>query len=391
MRRRIATAPSTLRVPGGLPGSRARAAVLVGTLAWGLLACSATGSDRPRSAADRASPAAGPLATADPGGSRSSPSVDPSRSGSAPTVTIAFGGDVHFEGVDRVRLAANPATAVGPVAGLLRRADVAMVNLETAVTTRGTPAAKRFVFRAPPTAFVALRSAGVDVVTQANNHGMDYGLIGLRDSLAEAKAAGFPVVGIGADSETAYAPWVTTVRGERIAVLGATQVLDANLISAWTAGPGKPGLASAKNAPRLLAAIRAARASADLVVVYLHWGTEMHSCPNAAQRTLAKAIADAGADVIVGSHAHVLLGAGRLGSSYVSYGLGNFVFYARSGPTLDSGVLTLTLVGRTVRSARFTPARISGGVPIPLTGGPAVAAERAWQRLRNCTGLESVP
>lgn len=384
-------------VPGGresadLP-ARLRAGVLTGALAGGLLGCSSAGSDRPQAPAVAASSPAGSESVV-AGGRRTAaaPGVPPARSDrAAASFSIAFGGDVHFEGVDRARLAANPRTAVGPVAGLLRRADLAMVNLETAITRRGTPAPKRFVFRAPPSAFTALRSAGIDVVTQANNHGMDYGLVGLRDSLAAAKRARFPVVGIGLDDDAAFAPWITTVRGERVAVLGATQVLDGNLISAWTAGPGKPGLASAKNEPRLLTAVRAARANADVVVVYLHWGTEMVSCPTAAQRSLAQAVAQAGADVIVGSHAHVPLGAGRLRSSYVSYGLGNFVFYARSGPTLASGVLTVTMAGRTVRSARWFPARISGGVPVPLTGRAAVVAGRDWQRLRRCTGLASVP
>ncbi|MBC6460973.1 CapA family protein, partial [Actinomadura sp. HBU206391] len=94
--------------------------------------------------------------------------------------TVAFGGDVHFEGQLRARLDADPGTAFGPVAERLKSADLAMVNLETAVTTGGAPAPKQFVFRAPPAAFQAVRSAGVDVVTMANNHGMDYGEAGLR-------------------------------------------------------------------------------------------------------------------------------------------------------------------------------------------------------------------
>jgi poly-gamma-glutamate synthesis protein (capsule biosynthesis protein) len=304
---------------------------------------------------------------------------------------LAFGGDVHFEGVDRARLLRNPTTAVGPIAPLLRRADVAMVNLETAVTDRGDRQAKQFAFRAPPTAFSALRAAGVDVATQANNHGMDYGVVGLRDSIAAARRSGFPVVGIGLDADAAFAPWVTTVRGQRVAFLGATQVLDANLMSAWTAGHGKPGLGSAKDEPRLVAAVQAARRRADVVVVYLHWGTELHSCPTETQTGLAKALAAAGADVVVGSHAHVVLGGGWLGRTYVGYGLGNFVFYARSGPTLQSGVLTLRLTGRRVTGAAWSPARISGGVPVPLHGGARDAAARRWERLRRCTGLASAP
>lgn len=350
-------------------------------LAGAVLPACSSGEPGSTAASDRRAGAA-----ATPSTPRPAATVDPASPSSA-TVTLAFGGDVHFEGVDRSRLLANPRTAMGPIASVLGRADVAMVNLETAVTTRGTPQPKAFTFHAPRSAFVALRSAGVDVATQANNHGMDFGLVGLRDSIEAADEAQFPVVGIGMDADAAYAPHIATVRGERIAFLGATQVLDDNLVSAWTAGPGKPGLASAKEVPRLLAAVRTARSRADVVVVYLHWGTEMHSCPTGVQTELADALARAGADVIVGSHAHVLLGGGTMGGSYIHYGLGNFVFYARSGPTLESGVLTLTLRGREVREARWSPARISGGVPVPLEGSAARAALRSWQQLRACTGL----
>jgi len=222
-------------------------------------------------------------------------------------VTIAFGGDVHFMGSSGLRLATDPNTAVGPMAAVLRGADLAIVNLETAITTRGTPAVKSFHFRAPPSAFTALRSAGIDLVTQANNHGMDFGLVGLQDSLDAAGAANLPVVGIGRDDKEAFTPYRVTIRDQRIAVLGATDVLDTNLIGSWTAGPGKPGLASAKDPARLVAAVQAARSSSDTVVVYLHYGAELQSCPTDRQRTLVRQLVDAGADIIVGSHAHVLL------------------------------------------------------------------------------------
>ena len=259
-------------------------------------------------------------------------------------ITLAFGGDVHFEGQDAQRLAADPATAVGPIADVLRSADLAMVNLETAITTRGTAVRKAFTFRAPPSAFDALRSAGVDVVTMANNHGEDFGPVGLQDSLAAATAAHFPVVGIGQDADAALAPYRVTVHGQRIAVIGATQVLDSSLAYAWSARPDHPGLASAGNVPRLLQSVRAARAVSDTVIVYLHWGKEMAACPTGAQRDVAQQLVDAGADIVVGSHAHVQLGAGRLGAAYVDYGLGNFVFYASGASAVTrTGVLLLTV------------------------------------------------
>ncbi|MFG1705498.1 CapA family protein [Nonomuraea sp. M3C6] len=306
--------------------------------------------------------------------------------------TISFGGDVHFEGMLRGRLG-NPGTALGPIAGVLRESDLSMVNLETAITTGGTPApGKQFTFRAPPTAFGALKAAGVDVVSMANNHGMDYMESGLGDSLAAIKRSKFPVVGIGKDAAQAYKPFRKTVNGNRVAIIGATQVLDAEFIQAWTATPDKGGLASAKEEASLLRAVRQARKGSDTVIVHLHWGTEMQKCPNAAQLSLAPKLVDAGADVVVGGHAHILLGSGYLDNAYVNYGMGNFVFYNSSpGTTGRTGVLTLTINGRKVLKDRWTPATIQGGVPVPMTGTARTRAVTDWKALRSCTGLAARP
>jgi poly-gamma-glutamate capsule biosynthesis protein CapA/YwtB (metallophosphatase superfamily) len=338
-------------------------------------------------AATSTSAAARPRATATTAPQRAGAGRGPT---GAP-VTIAFGGDVHFEGAVATRLARDPASTLGPIAGVLRRADLAVVNLETAVTERGTPAPKEFTFRAPPSAFAALEGAGVDVATMANNHGADYGVVGIRDSLAAARQAGVPVVGIGNDAAEAFRAHRVTVDGQRIAVIGATQVLDSDLAAAWSAGDGKPGLASAYDEQRLLQAVRAARAEADTVVVDLHWGRELARCPIDRQRALAPKLVAAGADVVVGSHAHVLLGGGYLRGAYVHYGLGNFVFYSRGGVTAQSGVLLLALRGRAVTEAQWVPAVISGGIPLPLQGAAAEQAVAAWQALRACTGLAARP
>ncbi|GAA3576355.1 CapA family protein [Nonomuraea rosea] len=306
--------------------------------------------------------------------------------------TISFGGDVHFEGMLRNRLA-NPRTALGPIASVLRASDLSMINLETAITTAGTPApGKQFTFRAPPTAFTALKGAGVDVVSMANNHGMDYMDSGLADSLAAIKRSKFPVVGIGKNAAEAYKPFRKTVNGNRVAIIGATQVLDAEFIQAWTATADKGGLASAKDEPALLKAVRQARKNSDTVIVHLHWGTEMQKCPNPAQLSLAPKLVKAGADVVIGGHAHILLGAGYLDDAYVSYGMGNFVFYnSTPGTTGRTGVLTLTINGRKVLKDRWTPATIQGGVPIPMTGAAKTQAVTDWKALRSCAGLAAQP
>jgi poly-gamma-glutamate capsule biosynthesis protein CapA/YwtB (metallophosphatase superfamily) len=371
------------------PGRHRRQLALAALVALALLAGCADDPE-PSAATSTAARATSPAPTTTPPATQAPAAAGPRHATGSP-VTLAFGGDVHFEGTIESRLARDPATTIGPIAPMLRQADLAMVNLETAITTRGTAAGKDFTFRAPPSAFTALSAAGIDVATMANNHGEDFGEVGLRDSLAAATAANFKVVGIGLDADQAFQPHVAAVKGQRIAVIGATQVLDASLAAAWSAGPGKPGLASAYQESRLLAAVRAARQAATTVVVFLHWGRERSTCPISRQRALAPRLVAAGADVVVGSHAHVLVGSGFLDGAYVSYGLGNFVFYARGGLGAQTGVLTLTVRGRAVTGVRWTPAVISGGVPVPLTGSGAERAAAAWRALRGCTGLAANP
>ncbi len=302
-------------------------------------------------------------------------------------VTLAFLGDVNAEG----DAAAALRTGLPGVRDVLGRADLAMVNLETAVTTRGTPAAKQYNFRTSPAIMSRLKDIGVDVATVANNHGMDYGRRGLRDTLSASEATGLPLVGAGVDADAAFAPLRRTVRGQRIAILSATQVLDGSLEAAWTAGPSTPGLASARDPGPLLEAVAQARQTSDTVVVYLHWGQEKSTCPLPVQRELAEQLVAAGADVIVGTHAHVLLGGGTLAGAYVDYGLGNGVFAARSTEARRSGVLTLTLRGRAVTGADWAPARVVSGRPVLLTGDAAEAAVEDKRRRRSCTGLEAPP
>jgi poly-gamma-glutamate synthesis protein (capsule biosynthesis protein) len=195
------------------------------------------------------------------------------------------------------------------------------------------------------------------------------------------------VIGIGLNDAHAYRPFRRTINGQRIAVIGATQVLDDHLISSWTAGPGKPGLASAKDVPRLVRAVRAARASSDTVVVFLHWGIELQQCPSETQRTLARQLVAAGADVIVGGHAHRVQGAGRMRNALVGYGLGNFVWYGTSELSTQTGVLLVTVDGRKILKYRWEPARIVSGTPRPLTGAERRSEIASWRSLRSCTGL----
>ena len=140
-------------------------------------------------------------------------------------------------------------------------------------------------------------------------------------------------------------------------------------------------------------AVRRAAQQAEVVVVYLHWGTEYQKCPSAEQRTLARRLADAGADVLVGTHAHVLLGDGWLDDTYVHYGMSNFVWWRNDAATNDTEVLRLTVTSGKVTAAEVIPAYISRTTGIPAAASaaqsPRILAVRA--RAVACSGLSSAP
>ena len=303
-------------------------------------------------------------------------------------ITLAFAGDVNFAG--RVaRLLEDPATTFGPITSVLKSADFTAVNLETPVTSRGQPQPKTYHFATTRGAFTALRDAGVDLVTIANNHILDYGQAGLADTLAAAKAARFPFVGAGVSAAAAWAPYVTTINGTKIAIVGVSQV--AELASSWVATAYRPGEANAINLGQTLAAVRAAKRLARIVIVFMHWGTEGMACPDQNQLSLAPKLAAAGASIIIGAHAHMLQGSGWLGHTFVAYGMGNFLWWENSYSTA-TGVLKLTLHPHASLTARFIPAVVSGsGQPIVDQSAAARRGLAHYASLRTCTGLSASP
>lgn len=294
-------------------------------------------------------------------------------------LTVAFGGDVHGEPPVAGLLAdgGNPLDGVAPT---FQSADLTVVNLETAVGDAGAPADKQFTFQASEALVGALRDGGVDVVTVANNHALDYGVAGLEETIALAEGAGLGVVGAGRDATEAYAPHYADIDGRTVAVVGLTRVIP---VPEWAATGERPGMASAyePGLPDALAAIEEASERADWVVVAVHWGQERHPCPNEPQRDLARAFVDAGADVVAGHHPHVLQGVQQLDDAVVAYSLGNFVWYAKSDESGTTGVLTVELGGDEGASWAFEPAMIDD------TGSPQPVAEADPERAEEISAL----
>lgn len=274
---------------------------------------------------------------------------------------LAAVGDVTFgDGVGSAIRANGPRYPWRSVAPVLRGADVAVANLETAVSTRGSPLpGKLYTFRGPPRALRAAgRFAGIDVVSLANNHSVDYGRTAFLDTLRHARRFGIAKAGGGADLRRARRPAILVRGNLRVAVLGFSDVRPLG----FDAGTSRPG-ATPAFAEYIGPDVRAARRRADVVVVYFHWGVERATRPNERQRSFAQIALDAGAHVVLGAHPHVLQPIERRGKRLVAWSLGNFVFAAHSPGTERTGILRVRLGRGAVLGHAFRRARIHGVQP----------------------------
>lgn len=206
----------------------------------------------------------------------------------------------------------------------IAQADLFMVNQEFPFSDRGTAAAdKQYTFRLPPSKISIFQEMGIDLVTLANNHILDFGTDGLQDSCETLDGAGIPYVGAGPDLERAKKLETVELQGGTVGFLGLSRVY---MDSSWAASGGRPGVFSTYDSKLPVEEIKKARDACDYLVVYVHWGVERETMPEDYQRTLAKAYIDAGADLVVGSHPHVLQGLEYYKGKPIVYSLGNFVF-----------------------------------------------------------------
>jgi poly-gamma-glutamate capsule biosynthesis protein CapA/YwtB (metallophosphatase superfamily) len=233
--------------------------------------------------------------------------------------------------------------------------SLTIANLECPVTDVVAPAEKPFITRCAPAALPSARAAGVDVMSQANNHAFDQGPNGLLDSLARIRAAGLLPVGAGADQAAAIRAVTVEVDGWRVAVLGIDQVLEP---PREVAGPSRPGTAGGHDFVLVLDAIRAASRTADVVLVAIHWGVEFSSRPTRLQIIQGHRMVQAGADAIFGAHAHRVQRVEVYRGRPIFYSLGNFVWPALSAADSRSAIAEMTLSPDGSIGARLLPATI---------------------------------
>jgi gamma-polyglutamate biosynthesis protein CapA len=304
-------------------------------------------------------------------------------------LTIAAGGDVIGDRKVATFIDKHGGEAVfAGVRDLLREADLAFVNLESPLSDKGQrKTAKDVTFRGRPALVAGLASAGIDVVSIANNHTLDWGAEALLDTIERLEQAGIKSAGAGADLAAARRPALLETAAGRVAVLAFSNILP----EGFPAGEGRAGVNPARpDRERLLGDVTAAAEEADWVIVSVHWGKEYQPDANADQRELAHQLVDAGADLILGHHPHVIQGLELYRDRLIAYSLGDFVFDHYSRETGEAFVLDVSLQPVGPPAILITPVYLddSYGIPAVVHGGEADRILDRLGRLSSALGME---
>ena len=243
------------------------------------------------------------------------------------TLTLQAGGDylLHTRVQDSASFHGGYAYLTQKLAPLLARGDVNLFNLETPLATqRNDMSASPPVLNGPAEAAAALRACGFQAAMLANNHAYDQTARGVSETRAALEAASILAVGGGRSAEEAHAAQtIVTASGVRVALLAFTETINATTL-VGRLGPDDPQVALWRGEADL-ALVREAAATHDAVVVAMHWGTELSATPTRFQQEIGRALCAAGANVVAGSHPHVLQPVVRNGDCVVAYSLGNLV------------------------------------------------------------------
>ncbi|MCP8617793.1 CapA family protein [Salirhabdus salicampi] len=282
-------------------------------------------------------------------------------------ISIIFAGDTLFDWSVKTAIQTyGPDYPFKHIKDKVQEADLAVLNLETAVTTRGEKdTVQLYNFRSDPIALKGVKNAGFDIVSLANNHALDYQEVGFYDTIHYLEEHDLSYFGAGESKAEAYEALSIEHKGRTIKFLGFSRFLPS---VHWYEAKDRPVIASAYQPDLVLQAIERESATADIVLVYMHWGVEGNNQPEQWQRVYAKNMIDAGANAIIGAHPHVLQGFEFYEGKPIAYSLGNFLFpdYV-SGKTAQTGLLTLTIDKHDQLRMSFDPHVIQNNQIAPLS------------------------
>jgi poly-gamma-glutamate synthesis protein (capsule biosynthesis protein) len=266
-------------------------------------------------------------------------------------VTFCAVGDILL---DRgIRRAINEHTIDYPfelVRSFIQGHDLAFCNLECPVSAKGRSTGKIYCFRADTSFFRGAEDAGFNIYSLANNHIIDWGQEACLDTRAFIEAQNLYAIGAGEDQEIAQKPLLLTNHGVRFAIFAYLgDPLRGVVWSEKRPGPAQAGI------KEICDAISKVRHHVDFVIVSIHWGIEYIHTPGKAQISWAHAMIDAGADLIIGHHPHVLQSIEVYRNRVILYSLGNFVFDQRKTYQQQTGIFSCIFKPGRIDSASFTP------------------------------------
>jgi poly-gamma-glutamate capsule biosynthesis protein CapA/YwtB (metallophosphatase superfamily) len=280
-----------------------------------------------------------------------------------PEVTTATAvGDIMLGRRVGARHRANPGAPLAPLSKRLAAAEITVGNFESTLSAAGSPTQGGDSFAASPRVRPALREAGFDVLSLANNHVGDYGDRALRQTLARFDSARIETVGAGRNLPAARRPVIIERDGVRVGFLAVDSIGETPAATRTRAGtnrlnmPPRTGPLNRAQLRRITSDIRALDRRVDTVVVLTHWGTQYTHRPEPSQRIAARAFADAGADLVIGGHPHWVQGYEMAGSAVAVHSLGNFVFDMDFQTKTREGIfLEIVLWGGAVKAVEPVP------------------------------------
>ncbi len=291
------------------------------------------------------------------------PEADPFLAENPRPYTLLFAGDIMLGRGVRQSIVKNGGRDYHfPFANIkqtIHDADFAFANLEGPISSRGENRGSIYSFRFDPKAAVALADTGFDAVSIANNHIWDWGPLAITDTVNLLKENGIAAVGAGANERDANGahyfelgnPSASLGASTRVAVLAYTNLYPQNL----KAKGNIPGISNFE-LNHILDAIRFYRSRADILIVSFHWGDEYQTHSNPLQESIAHALIDAGADLVIGHHPHVAEEIEQYKGKYIFYSLGNFVFDQGFSRATMNGIMAEILVkDKTIVAARSIP------------------------------------
>lgn len=266
--------------------------------------------------------------------------------------------------------------------------DFTLLNLETSITKSEEKwPEKEFNFRSDPKHAEEMKRQSVEAVSLANNHTLDFGRKGFADTLYHLKKSGILYAGGGADLSEAIRPILFEKNGTKIGILSFSRVVPSGK---WYAGKNRSGIVGAYDS-QLEQAIRAVKewdSKTDVLMVALHWGKMHVEQPGVSEERAARRLIDAGADVIIGHHPHVLQGIEIYKNRPIFYSLGNFIFPNLGGNADRTMIAQVVLEGSRVKELRLRPFRIEHGRPVPLEEKGIPAEFKRWRKLSEKYGTE---